>query len=413
MNYRYITKELLYHRHRTLVNILGIAIGIALFVAINAVSTAYQKAVSLPFANLGADLVVQRPEKRAADSVQGPASMRGVRVPFSNQLLPAEDVRKLGVVNGVAAAASSLLLWDFDQQGFRTIMGIDLSQPSLGPVKVKEWMKEGRFPQQGGEAVLEKHFAKFQSAGMGSKVKIAGSSFTVVGLLEIREGSQIASANIYLPLEDAQKLLSGEAKGVNLVYLRLKDPALLDRVKTQISKELAGVSVTSSDSFLELMGGVSKISGQFSFLASVIALGGAVFLIIKTMLANLVARSSEIGILKAVGWKERDVQRQLMGEAVLQSLAGGILGLAAGYLISYSLGFLSIPVTAPWQVNLLPAFAKDAQTAASAAVRLPVSMSARLILVSLGLSLAAGVSASYFMGRRTARMKPADILRRL
>jgi putative ABC transport system permease protein len=382
-------------------------------VAINAVSTAYQKAVSLPFANLGADLVVQRPEKRASDSVQTPASMRGVRAPFSNQLLPAEDVRKLGAVNGVAAAAFSLLLWDFDQQGFRTIMGIDLSQPSLGPVKVKEWLKEGRFPQHEGEAVLEKHFAKFHGAGIGSKWKIAGSSFTVVGLLEIREGSQIASANIYLPLEDAQRLLSGEAKGVNLVYLRLKDPALLDRVKTQISRELAGVSVTSSDSFLELMGGVSKISGQFSFLASIIALGGAVFLIIKTMLANLVARSSEIGILKAVGWKERDVQRQLMGEAILQSLAGGILGLAAGYLISYSLGFLSIPITAPWQVNLLPAFAKDAQTAASAAVRLPVSVSARLILVSLGLSLAAGVSASYFMGRRTARMKPADILRRL
>jgi putative ABC transport system permease protein len=413
MNYRYVSKELLHHRHRTMVNVIGIAIGIALFVAINAVSTAYQKAVSLPFANLGADLVVQRPEKRAADSVQPPASMRGVRVPFSNQLLPSEEVRKLGAVNGVAATASSLLLWDFDQQGFRTIMGIDLSQPSLGPVKVKEWLKEGRFPRQEGEAVLEKHFAKFHSASIGSKVKIAGSPFTVVGLLEIREGSQIASANIYLPLEDAQKLLSGQARGVNLVYLRLKDPALLDRVKTQISRELSGVSVTSSDSFLELMGGVSKISDQFSFFASSIALGGAVFLIIKTMLANLVARSSEIGILKAVGWTEKDVQKQLMGEAILQSIAGGVLGVASGYCISYFLGFLSIPVSMPWQINLLPAFAKDAQTAASLAVRLPVSVSARLILLSMGLSLAAGLFASYFMGRRTARMKPVDILRRL
>ena len=49
------------------------------------------------------------------------------------------------------------------------------------------------------------------------------------------------------------------------------------------------------------------------------------------MLSNLVARSSAIGILKAVDLKERDVQRQLGGEALLQSLLGGILGIAAGY----------------------------------------------------------------------------------
>jgi putative ABC transport system permease protein len=412
MNYRYVLKELLHHRHRTLVNILGIAVGIALFVSINAVSTAYQKAVSLPFKNLGADLVVQRPEKRAVDSGQTPASMRGIRVPFSNQLLPAEDLTKLASIDGVSATASSLLLWEFDQRGFRTIMGVDLTKPSLGPVKVKEWLKEGRFPQNEGEAVLEKHYAKFHHAGVGSTITIAGHPFTLVGLLEIREGSQIAAANIYLSLADAERLLPGETTGVNVVYLRLQNPSLLSKVKTRIAEEVKGVSVTSSDSFLELMGGVSKISDQFSLLFSMIALGGAIFLIIKTMLANLVARSSEIGILKAVGWTEKDVQKQLMGEALLQSFTGGVLGLLVGYSISFVLGFLSIPVSTPWEINLTPAFAKSAEAAATA-VRLPVSVSARLIFASLGLSLVAGALASFFMGRRTARMKPVDILRKL
>jgi ABC-type antimicrobial peptide transport system permease subunit len=413
MNYRYVLNELRHHHHRTMVNILGIAIGIALFVSINAVSTAYQKAVSLPFKNLGADLVVQKPEKRAVDAAQAPASMRGIRLPFSNQLLSSEDLQKLASLDGIALTASSLLLWEFDRGGFRTIMGVDLTQPSLGPVKVKEWLKEGRFPQQEGEVVLEKHYAKFHHTGLGTAMTIGERSFTVVGLLEIREGSQIASANIYLPLADAQKLLPGEAKGVNVVYLRLKNPSLLGQVKTKIGKELSGVSVTSSDSFLELMGGVSKISDQFSLLVSVIALGGAIFLIIKTMLSNLVARGKEIGILKAVGWTERDVQKQLMGEALLQSFAGGLVGIIAGYAISYALGFLSVPVATPWEINLLPAFAKEAETAASTAVRLPVSISAGLTAASLALSLAAGALASYFMGRRTSRMKPVDILRKL
>ncbi len=413
MHYRYIIKELRHHHHRTLVNVLGIAIGIALFVSINAVSTAYQKAVSLPFKHLGADIVVQKPEKRAVDSAQIPASMRGIRLPFSNQLLSQEDLRKLGSLEGVASSAASLLLWEFDQGGFRTIMGVGLSQPSLGPVKVKEWLSRGRFPNQEGEIVLEKHYAKFHHAGLGATFTIGGRPFNVVGLLEIKEGAQIASSNIYLSLADAQKLLAGGAGGVNIVYLRLENPSLLTQVKSRIGKELNGVSVTSSDSFLELMGGVSKISDQFSLLASIIALGGAVFLIIKTMLGNLVARSSEIGILKAVGWTEKDVQKQLMGEALIQSFLGGLVGLAVGYGISYALGFFSIPVSTPWEINLMPAFARDTETATAVAVRLPVTLSAGLTGAALALSFVSGALASYFMGRRTSRMKPADILRRL
>ncbi len=412
MNYSYVLKELRHHHNRTLVNILGIGIGIALFVSINAVSTAYQKAVSLPFKNLGADIVVQRPEKRAVDSTQPPASMRGIRLPFSNQLLPSGDLEKLKTIEGVDSMASSLLLWEFDKGGFRTIMGVDLAQPSLGPVKVKDWPKEGRFPQKEGEAVVEKHYAKFHHTIIGDTMEIGNRSFAVVGLLEIKEGSQIASSNIYLPLQDAQSLLSGELGGVNVVYLRLKSPSLLNRVKTSIAKRLNGVSVASSDSSLELMGGVSKISDQFSFLASLIALGGAVFLIVKAMLSNLVERSREIGILKAVGWTERDVQKQLMGEVFLQSLAGGILGVLMGYFFSYLLGFLSIPVATSWELNLLPAFAKDTAAAAQT-VRLPVGVSAGLIAVSLALSLVAGGLASYAMGKRTSRMKPAEILRNM
>jgi len=444
MNYRYVLKELRHHHNRTLVNILGIGIGIALFVSINAVSTAYQKAVSLPFKNLGADLVVQRPEKRAVDSGQAPASMRGIRLPFSNQLLPSQDLEKLKTIEGVDSMASSLLLWEFDKGGFRTIMGVDLAQPSLGPVKVKEWLKEGRFPQKEGEVVIEKHYAKFQHKKIGDAIEINGHPFSVVGLLEIKEGSQIASANIYLPLQDAQGLLGTESggvnpvrnssgalnpagiilksdaieqrgiisNGVNIVYLRLKNPSLLSQVKTSIARYLNGVSVTSSDSFLEVMGGVSRISDQFSFIVSIIALGGAIFLIIKAMLSNLVERSREVGILKAVGWTEKDVQKQLMGEVFLQSLLGGVFGILMGYFFSYLLGFLSIPVSTPWELNLLPAFAKDAEAAAQT-VRLPVSISAGLTAISLALSLTAGGLASYFMGRRTARMKPAEILRQL
>lgn len=101
-----------------------------------------------------------------------------------------------------------------------------------------------------------------------------------------------------------------------------------------------------------------------------------------------------------------------MCEVLVQSFLGGVSGILMGYFFSYLPGFLSIPVSTPWELNLLPAFAKDAEAAART-VRLPVSISAGLAAASLALSFVAGGLASYVMGRRTARMKPVDILRRL
>jgi ABC-type antimicrobial peptide transport system permease subunit len=83
-----------------------------------------------------------------------------------------------------------------------------------------------------------------------------------------------------------------------------------------------------------------------------------------------------------------------------------------GYAISYLLGFLSISVSTPWELNLLPAFAKTTEAGAQA-VRLPVSISISLITSAMTLSIVAGGLAGYLMGRRTARMKPVEILRQL
>jgi len=232
------------------------------------------------------------------------------------------------------------------------------------------------------------------------------------GRIDIKEGAQVSAANIYMPLGSARMLMARKPEAMNLIYLRLNDPLMLNQVKSQLAVQIKGASISSSDSFLELMGGVSMISEKFSLIASMVGLLGAALLIMKTMIANRVERSHEIGMLKAVGWTQLEIQKQLTAEAFVQTLAGGLLGILVGYFISYLLGFLSITIPVPWELNPVPAMAKQAQ-AASQVVRLPVSVSLSLAATAMGLSVVIGCISGYILGRRTTKVRPAEILRQL
>ena len=408
----YVRSELRNRSQRTAVNVIGIAIGIGLYVAINAIAAAYQKAVMQPFAELGANLVVQKPEKDVAAGAP-PKTMRGIRLPFSNQPVTEAELRTLRSLDNVSGVSGSLLLWDFLPKGFGAISGIDLAHSELGPVRVNEWVASGESLRNPGDALVEKHFAKFHNLKVGDAIKLGDGTFNVVGLLEIKEGVQIAAANYYISLTDAQSLLPGLDGAVNVVYVSLGDPAALDSVKRSIASSMPDLSVGSSDSFVEMMGGISLVSGWFSYAVSAIALAGAVLLVLKSMSASLVERLREIGVLKALGWTKRNIQAQLLGEAVAQCVLGGLLGIALGYLGAYLVGTFSIPLASSWELNPLPAGAKLETEAAQTMMRLPVTFSWELLGVALLFSVLIGCLAAYILGRTTAKMKPSTILRKI
>jgi len=374
MNWNYVLHELGRRRHRSAVNVLGIAIGVALFVTINAVAAAFQRAAAAPFQALGADLIVQQPARETAQTAaQGGTSrvMRGIRPPFGNQYLGHEALERLRALPEVAELAPALLLWEFRPEGFRSILGVDFSRTHLGPVRVRDWISKGRFPADPGEVLVEKHFAKFH------RLHPAGTA---------------------------------EGTG-NIAYLRLHDPARLPQVEQQIPAALAGATVTSANATLQLMGGMAAVSDRFVLLASLLALAGAVALVLKSVQGNLLERAREIGILKAVGWTGRDVRRQLMGEILPQALLGGLLGLLLGYLAAVLLSQVQIALPLPWEASALPTLARETGAAGAEAARLPVRLPLPLVAAALGISLGCGLVAGYLAGRRCESLRPMDTLR--
>ena len=160
------------------------------------------------------------------------------------------------------------------------------------------------------------------------------------------------------------------------------------------------------------MGGISLVSGWFSWMLTSIALAGAALLVLKSMSASLVERIQEIGVLKALGWTRRNIQAQLLGEAVVQCVIGGLIGIGLGFAGAYLAGMMSIPMASAWELNPLPASAR-AESAASQFVRLPVDFSWLLMLFALGFSVAIGCIAAYFLGKSVEKVKPSIILRKI
>ncbi len=101
------------------------------------------------------------------------------------------------------------------------------------------------------------------------------------------------------------------------------------------------------------------------------------------MLANVLERTKEIGLLRAVGATKQDIKMQFITESFVISFLGGVLGVVFGLLLSEIIGFYS-----QWAVTW--------------------SMSA--IVLSLGICMVVGVSFGAFPAIKASRLNPIEAL---
>ncbi len=173
----------------------------------------------------------------------------------------------------------TVLLWNFAPGKFFSVSGIPLGpgnnepQKSLiGPGRVSEWLIKGRMPVAGKhEALVERHYGAFYHLKPGKTLEIGGETFTITGVVDIQKGSQIASANFYLDINETRRLVKMESGRVNQLFLRVSDPSKADAAKAAIQNIIPSASVVSADSFLSLLGTLSPLTGQFQQVTTFVA----------------------------------------------------------------------------------------------------------------------------------------------
>jgi ABC-type antimicrobial peptide transport system permease subunit len=414
MNLRYTFKELYYQRRRTMVAAFGLSIGIALLIILNALSTAYRQAAHIPLKEIGADITVQR----AGDV---PQELSGAVFPCSAVTLKKDELEKIGRLPGIKGMGRALLLWVFDPERAWIVLGIE-RENSIGPAVLRYSVAEGRFLEaETSEALVEVAYARQFGIKLGDSLSISGREFPVVGLVDASRATKIAVANVYLPLKDAEALAVGSkqlqsvspyaAGDVNLVFIKADQDqiASLSPAMKKILGEKAAVA--TPDSFLKLLGSLFALSDQFTLAASLIAIVVAVLIAFKTMAGNIAERAKEIGVLKAVGWTNRNVVFQLIGEAVVQCLIAGILGLCLAIVVSFGLSFMNVSIPIPWEMSPTPHFLPGGGDQIFKILRLPVTVPWSLAVFAVLLSVVIGGMTGGLLGRHIARIKPSEVLR--
>ncbi|WP_328873481.1 ABC transporter permease [Streptomyces sp. NBC_00287] len=402
MFFTYLRRELRRRRKAALVVASGLALGIALVIVVNSVSSGMGKAqdkVLESLYGLGTDMTVTKaaaaegsqPERprfefdaQDSDSEEEQSSDRVMVQGF--QTLASSTVDKVGAQNGVSDAVGGLSLQvikvngqfrrgEFQQDGGGgqgqggpgggtqapegrvegggaefdvnnySVYGTDVTEPALGPLTSSKITSGRTFKSSETNAkvaVADASYAKEKELKVGSTVTIKGTKFEVIGIATPESGD--AAANLYVPLKQAQTLSDSKNK-VTTIYVKATDSQRIDAVKSEIQKNISGTTVTTSADLADTVSG--SLSTASDLASSVgkwlsIAVLVAAFLVAGLLTSSAVSRRvREFGTLKALGWKSGRVTRQVVGEAIVNGLVGGALGIAVGLAGAYAVTAIS------------------------------------------------------------------------
>jgi putative ABC transport system permease protein len=377
---------------RSLLTLLGVAIGIAAVALLTAMGEGLRGRVLDSFAQFGTRVVTVRPGTLPTGGIGGIlASARPLTIDDADALgrLPhAEAVVPIIQGNG-----------DIQAQGRQRRVDI-LGTGSQLAAAWRVHMARGQFlpPSRDGRtppyAVLGAKLATelFGAASpVGQRVRVGGMSFRVIGVMASK-GNLLGfdlDDIAYIPVDWAESLFNRE--GLVKIHVLFDDSTPADAFSDAVRQRLVerhGREDFRMTSQGDLLGSLNRILATITL--GIAALGGVSLFVgavgILTIMTTTVGeRTAEIGLLRAVGAAPRQVLALFLAEATLLSLLGGVLGLV---MVGVMLGLLHL---------MLPG--------------LPLSLSPPLVLLALLLSVLVGIGAGLAPARRAARLRPVDALR--
>lgn len=394
------------HKLRTFLTMLGMIFGVGAVIAMLSIGAGAEQESLRLIDTMGLrNIIVRDRELRDED-------LKKVR---ENSLgLSLRDLRGIGEVTPEVEASSARkrvktfqIFSFYGKSDDSNVVGVTPSYFRLAKYRLAEGSFLAEPDQQNyeqfcviGSRVKQKLFGYLSP--VGRQIKIDKMWFTVVGVLEDNnlakdefEGVKIQdfSNDIYIPLATALKKFEPKRFESELdeIVVSLKNADALKASSILISQVLSHIHGKADDFSIivpkELLEQNQKTQRIFNIVMSCIAgislLVGGIG-IMNIMLANILERTREIGVRRAIGARQRDIWKQFLIEALTISLLGGLIGIVFGFAVSKA-----VALYAEWSTVV---------TSSS-------------IALSFGVSAAVGLIFGIYPAIRASRLDPVEALR--
>ncbi len=413
-------KAMLANKLRTMLTVLGMVIGIASVIIVYSAGSGIESLILGQIESFGTDIVqteVRVPNNKKGMKADTQSSMNiatGVQTTTLN-LDDAEKIKKLpNIKNGYAAIIGQEQASFHNENKKTMLLGVSSSYIDVD----KSEIDYGRFFTENedkslskvvviGSKIKEKLFG--QNNPIGKFIKIKKTKFKVIGVIKEKGAVMIMDFDdfIYVPIRTLQKRILGINHVMYTVH-QLKDLSIGDKtaedirillrerhniVKPDIVNDISrdDFRVTTMSEMMDMLG---TVTGAITLLllaivAVSLVVGGVG--IMNIMYVVISERTGEIGLRKAVGASNSDIVKQFLIESILITLAGGIIGVLFGILISYFIYLGANYFGFDWRFKI------------------PV----KAYFVSLGFSTFFGIIFGVYPAKKASKLEPVEALNKI
>jgi len=399
------------HKFRSFLTVLGIVIGVMTAISIASILTGLRQNIVSIIEEYGTNNIYAfhlstgpRTSEDRSERTRKPLTVADAET-IQEQASAVEEVGQVAPNIGYSGGPfDDNISYEGHNYRWGNTQGVSANYAGITNIAIKEgrFISENDDQQRSNVMVIGVNAADALFPGQnqqvaGTKVRMGGINFEIVGVLEKRKagffGENEEDNAVFIPFRTAQKV--APAKGYLLLVIKAR-PGMINEALQQSEDILRrrrsvkfgdpnNFDIKTADKFIEQFDSITAMVGLIAIAISSLGLLVGGIGVMNIMLVSVTERTKEIGVRKALGARRKDIVRQFLFEAMTLTFLGGVLGVVLAVGISKIV------------ILLVPS--------------LPASIPTWAVISGLTVSIGVGILFGVWPARKASRLDPIECLR--